>query len=81
MGILRKLFGGGEPKPGSAEAKRRADDMLLEMQGIHDKVKYSGGHPVCPKCEFKFPMAKEQVESQGGINVTVCPKCNTKLAL
>lgn len=81
MGIFKKLFGGSEPKPGSAEARRRADDMLLKMQGIRDRAKYSGGHPLCPKCGFRFPMTKAQIESEGGLNVTTCPKCNTGLAL
>lgn len=81
MGIFKKLFGDREPEPGSPEAKKRMDDMLLGMQGIHDRAKYSGGHPVCPKCRFKFPMTKEDIESRGGINTTICPMCNTKLAL
>lgn len=81
MGLLKKLFGGREPKPGSPEAKRTADDMLLQMQGITKRAKYVGGYPICPKCGYKFPMSKKEIGNQGGISVTACPKCSTKLAL
>lgn len=81
MGLFRKLFGRGETEPGSPEAKRKADDMLLRMQGITRRAKYSGGRPVCPECGFKFPMSKADIGKEGGLNVTMCPKCNVKLGL
>ena len=81
MGILRKLFGGGKPKPGSPEARRRSDEILLEMQGVRWRAKYSGGHPVCPKCGFRFPMTKEQIDNEGGVSMTICPKCQISMGL
>jgi len=81
MGIFDRLLGRGEPKPGSAQAKKRAHDMLVKMQGIQQRAKYSGGYPVCAKCGFRFPMTKKQIDEEGGINITICPQCQTSMEL
>jgi len=81
MGIFNKLLGDRKTKQGKAEAKKKMEDTLLSMQGIKEHAKYSGGYPVCPKCGFKFPMSKKDIDYQGGLNATMCPKCQTKMGL
>jgi hypothetical protein len=83
MGIFGGLFGNRKREKERVEAKRKLDSAAFRMLGAEEQAKSSGGHPVCPKCGYKFPMSEEQIRedreaSHGeGYHVALCPKCQT----
>ncbi len=79
MGILDGLFGKRKQERDQARGEDKFRDSVFRMLGANQEAKSSGGHPVCPKCGYRFPNTEQQIRetSDGEFIAAMCPKCGT----